>query len=297
MKNIQRTYLFSDTFGAPAASPLQRLDPDALITTDFRSQRRTEVQREFDIYHDAEQTAHILRMICDLDTEAVDSYRGKLREQYLQSSTGVFINVAPRDKKNTNGQPFYIATAREGRVRVVSTPIEALAPIKSEIETLEHLPNHDNGLYSNTQQFRSSYTPVLLHSDHGYETVQNSIDCIPDPRADWHVSYVDRFGNVITHIESEAERGIILKGIKAMRNDISITLVGCGDYDDIRHADNLSNAEPGELSIYTNGNIDIARRWQEGETLEERLNDSAYSRLDQPKIGTALSLCPSKCTN
>ncbi|MCB9808505.1 hypothetical protein H6770_04605 [Candidatus Peribacteria bacterium] len=289
MSKLLRSYLFSDTFGSPSANPLERIDPDAVITTDFRSQIRESVRREFDIYHDSEQTAHLLRMIFELDSNAVDEYRSSFRETYLSSTIGILINVAPRNKKGSNGEPFYIATARNGRIRVVTTPIDALAPIKHEIETLEHLPNVDNNLYGNNEQFRSSYTPALLYPDHGYTTVahDNTAD-VPDPRSDWHVAYVDRFGNVITNAGS-SERNRINAAIEEMQDEIKLNINNV-EYGPYSTADSLAKAVPGVVSIYSNGNIDIARKWQPNESPAERLEHSAYVQLGRPHIGSRIYL-------
>lgn len=289
MANLLRSYLFSDTFGSPSSNPLERPDPDAIITTDFRSQRRDEIRREFDIYHDSRQTDHLLRMILDLDAEAVDSYRGEFRDKYAQSSIGVFINVAPRDKKGVNGEPFYVATAREGRIRMVTTPIEALSPIKDEIETLAHLPNEGNGLYRDTEQFRSSYTPALLYNDHGYRLISHDgVDDIPDPSTYWQVAYVDRFGNVVTHAGS-AEQNAISARLSSMGSDVRLKIHGV-EYGPYATALSLGDAEPGAVSVYNNGNIDIARKWKANESPAERLEHSAYIQLGRPVIGSGIQL-------
>lgn len=199
MNNLKREYYFSDTYGTSSVNPLEKPDADAIITTDFRSRPRGYRHEKFDIYDNPHVTDHILRMVHDLDAQLMDTFTGRKKDEYAASTTGILINSAPRTSSTGNGSHFYVASSREGRIRIVTTPLQALSPVKNEIEVLEHLPNNDNGLYPNGEQFRSSYVGVLLQDDHGIPLENAKIDEIDEPRTDLHLAFVDRFGNLITH--------------------------------------------------------------------------------------------------
>ena len=290
MKTLQREYYFSDTYGSPGGLPIDQIDPDAIISTDLRSQTQRYRHEKFDIYHQPHVTDHIMRMVHDLDAEIMDTLRGKRKDNYVHSTTGIFINSAPRTSETGNGSLFHVATSREGRIRTVTTPLSALSPVRDEIETLSVLPSEDNGLYKNGEQFRSSYTPVLLQEDHGYHLHDLDPEEIPPFREDLHIAYVDRFGNVITYAGSETIQSV-LQTINTSRDDIVITLNG-REYGPYGTAKNLGSAKSGVISVYENEdlNVDVARKWQEGETSTERLELSAYEELGQPRIGDAIAI-------
>lgn len=285
--SLQRTYLFSDTFGSHG-DYTQRPDADSIVCTNFRSFPLEKTQERFDIYGEPLMTAHMLRLILEEHDriEGSEYLPKQIQEDFRKTITGVFINTAERTKEKNNGEPFYVATARNGSVRIVSTPLQPLSAIRNEIETLEVLPNENNGLYHNKEQFRSSYTSYLLYPDHTIPTEKLNPACIPEPRSDLHVSYVDRFGNIITHVEEphKSEMYELLTGV----DDIDLCIGNARHH--ARKALSLGEAVPGELSVYLNGNIDVVRKWQEGESGEARLNSSAYATFQKPKIGATVDL-------
>ncbi len=280
---LRRIYLFSDTYGR-SKSPFDQDDADALISTDFRSFPLSKKKREFDIYGREKVTAHLIRLVFKLHAETAKTthFSEEVKEEFSKTITGIFINAAPRTSKE-NGGPFYLATS--GNIRIVTTDVKLLSSVKDKIETLSHLPNEDNNLYGPTEQFRSSYTPCLLDPHHKLTMVEDPIDTIPDiPEDWWELSYVDRFGNMMTFtkhpdrmwkeaLEASKELGGFIKlivGNVSQRVYISTS---------------LRDAEPGALVMYPNGDLDIVRKWEEDEDRYTRLYQSAYFQFAKPDIG------------
>ncbi len=298
----KRKYFFSDTFGGSAEwDPLSLPDPDAQISTDFSGSPLTPCERRFDTYGQERVTDHLLRLILQQFDELArrPDISGGRRQQALRLGTGVFINYAPRTS-HSNAQPFYVATARGGNIRIVSTPLEALSAIKGEIETLHHLPNPergeaDNGLYDWTQQFRSKLTPILLDPDHGLDLIEDDPADIPAPDNRWHIAFVDRFGNVISYTDNPEDQWgeieTLADRVGDSRREIRLLLDG-HETVPLTLATSLGSAHPGGVSIYRNGGIDLVRKWQVGETASERLAQSAFRKLGNPTIGTTIEIAP-----
>ncbi len=298
-----RTYFFSDTYGGHRKwDPLSQPDLDVQITTDLRGRYMYPSHRELDIWGQEDIVSHYLRMIVHLHDE-LDGRKDisdKRKKAARELKTGVFLNSAPRDKQQ-NGEPFYLATLKGGSIRVVATPLSFLSAIKNKVETLQYLPNpgpHDphNGLYDHTQQFRSSLTPILLDPQHGLNLIDAPISSIPDPRKDWHVAFVDRFGNIITHTETPEDQFAQLERIATRVDDHRrqvelVTRTGSRTEKSpkLTLARSLGAAPAGENLIYLNGNIDIARKFGPGETADQKLQKSAYGQMEGIRIGTSLS--------
>ena len=300
-----RTYFLSDTFGGQEEwNPHALPDPDVMISTDFGSRPDQPVHREFDIFGQEEVSAHILRLVLakhdELSTRL--DLRGEKRQRAIEGGTGVFINSAPRIER-TNAEPFYLATARGGRVRIVSTPLSALSAVKGEIETLQYLHNptkldETNGLYTGSEQFRSQYTPILLDPNHGLALENADPAMIPDARNDWHISYVDRFGNVITRIENaEAQWQEILRvasEVDGSRDRVRLLLGKGSDAQPtppLELTKSLGAATPGVASVYRNsGGIDVVVKWMPHQSASSRLASSAWQELGKPAIGTPIAV-------
>jgi hypothetical protein len=286
---LRRVYQFSDTYGQ-STSPLQD-DADAKISTDFRSFPLYTRRRDFDIYGREKITRHMLRLIFALHDEVINApyLPQKIKDEFAETVTGVFINAAPRTTKE-NGSPFYVATAKN--VRIVTTDLEGLSSVKDKIESLAHLPNKDNTLYKNTEQFRSSYAAWLLREDHGLELEQDSLDEIPDESENiWELSYVDRFGNLNTYSNNSKARWNEVQQ-KARKDDKSVRVFIGETSKRVKLSTSLRDAEPDELVIYPNeGNIDILRKWDsEDESSTERLRESAYRRFHEPEVGARIKI-------
>lgn len=293
-----RTYYFSDTYGGQEEwNPLALQDPDVLISTDFGARPNEKIHREFDIFGQEEVVAHILRLVLAKHDELLEraDLQGEKRDNARNATTGIFINSAPRTHR-TNAEPFYVATARSGKVRIVSTPLTALSGIKSDIETLHLLPNPPpdgtNGLYGGREQFRSQYTPILLDPDHGLTLENADTADIPDPRKDWHISYVDRFGNVITRIKDADKQWSEIQ--KISRKSIRLLLGENKEAQPTQPLElttSLAEATPGIASIYKNsGGIDIVVKWMPNQKANARLSSSAWQELGKPKIGTSIKI-------
>ncbi len=131
----KRTYYFSDTYGGHEAwNPLAQEDPDAKISTDFGSRPTEPVHREFDIFGQEKVMHHLLRLILKQhdDLHAIEDLSVKKRRKALDIGTGIFVNSAPRVAQD-NAEPFYLATARDGQVRIVTTPLSILSSIRDDI--------------------------------------------------------------------------------------------------------------------------------------------------------------------
>jgi hypothetical protein len=285
--HLRRIYAFSDTYGR-SKNPFLQDDADALISTDFRSFPLETVRREFDIYGREAVTAHLVRLVFALtDALMANKYMSDdVKKEFESSHTGIFINAAPRVGKD-NGYPFYVATGKN--IRIVTTDLSALSTVKHRIETIAHLPNEGNVIFSSTEQFRSSYTPFLLHPDHNIDLISDSLDVIPDYPADkWELSYVDRFGNMMTYTKHPEERLAEIR--KAADKDGMLTMLIGNVSQKVYVGSSLRDAEPGSLVVYQNGDIDILRKWTAGEDSYSRLYKSAFLQFSKPEIGAKIEV-------
>lgn len=284
---LRRIYLFSDTYGR-SKSPFDQDDADALIATDFRSFPLEEKKREFDIYGREKVAAHMLRLVFHLHGEVEKSpYLSKAqKEEFQRTLTGVFINAAPR-LDTGEPPPFYVATG--GNVRVVTTDLQALSPVKGNIESLAHLPAV-NPLYGDIEQFRSSYTPFLLAPDNGLALTEDPIALIPDfPDDRWELAYVDRFGNMVTYSKHPEEH--IAEAEKSRDENGGYVKMIVGNVSQrVNLSASLKSAEPGMLVMYQNGDIEVVRKWEEDEDRYTRLYQSAYFRFAKPDIGAKVRI-------
>lgn len=284
---LRRVYLFSDTYGR-SKNPFLQDDADALLSTDYRSFPLESVRREFDIYGRESITEHVLRLIFELHEQALQSpyFSDEVRAEYAQTTTGIFINAAPRTSKE-NGAPFYVAEA-DG-IRIVTTNPAGLATVKDKLTSLKHLDNNKNIIYGNTEQFRSSYTAYLLHPDHNVDLVEDSLDMIPDyPEDKWELAYVDRFGNMITYT-GDVEKQWKKISDAADSNGMVKLIVG-NVSQQVFLGSSLRDAEPGALVVYKNKNIDILRKWMEGEDSYTRLYRSSYLQFSKPEVGATIKI-------
>lgn len=291
--DLRRIYRFSDTYGR-SESILQD-DADALISTDFRSFPLQHHGRDIDIYGRENITRHMLRLIFQLHDEVEQAryFPQATRQEFARTTTGIFINAAPRTSKE-NGAPFYVATA--ANIRIVTTDLDGLSSMKDRIDSLAHLPNDNGILFTQTEQFRSSYAARLLEEDHGLDLVPDSKDLIPDyPDTWWELAYVDRFGNMVTYTRKVRERWKEIEKattLNAGTEDEGTMKVLVGHTSQRVHmATSLKEAEPEKLSVYVNeGNIEIVRKWVKEETADERLAFSAYRRFKGPEIGARVQV-------
>ena len=269
-----RIYLLSDTYGGNRTwDPFESPDIDAHIATDIRS-RFPNVHRSFDTFGAKKISDHVLRTAVTSNDENPES--GRL---------GVFINSAPRTEEGSNGEPFYVADT-DNNVRVVATPLSALSAIKHRITLLRHLPNEDNGLYSALEQFRSSFTAVLLANDHGLDLIEDPVSDIPEYPTGCIVSYVDRFGNLVLFENPISEVGSIRDIIANCVGGILNLSIG-SVRKEVVIRESLGDAKPGSLVIYENDrNIEVVSKWGEDWNTEECLNKSAFEQFGRPEIGS-----------
>lgn len=274
-----RLYLHSDTYGGDAMWSLSP-DIDAIITTHIRSGIK-HVVREFDIFGREKITDHILRTALRLHNERKNA-----------GTTGVFINSAPRTKKNSNGEPFYRAETDNG-VRIVSTPLEALSAIKGRVTRLQHLSNEDNELYNAIiEQFRSSIVVVLLASNHGIPLIEDDPSIIPDYPSGCRLAYVDRFKNLVLHEHAVEDPKSVRKIIRECVGGVCQLSIG-GVRRNVPIGTSLSEANPGSLAAYCNdGNIEVISKWAPEWDVKEKLKHAAFEQFRRPEIGTGVSIKP-----
>ncbi|PIR54162.1 hypothetical protein COU75_02240 [Candidatus Peregrinibacteria bacterium CG10_big_fil_rev_8_21_14_0_10_42_8] len=291
-EDLRRMYLFSDTYGR-SKSPFDQDDADALISTDFRSFPLMPVRRVFDIYGRENVMNHMVMLILEMheETEKCKHMPKEAKDEFAKTQTGIFINAAPRTETHQNGAPFYLATA--GAVRIVTTDLRALSWVKEKIKTLSVLPNIDNGLYGPEEQFRSSYTPVMMFPDHGLSLEDQPLDLIPDfDDLRWELAYADRFGNMISYSKNpELHWEEVLKAEKENGGYIKVIVGNVSQRVKIAHS--LRDAEPGALVMYQNpngGHLEIVRKWEDGEDRYTRLHQSAYLRFAKPDIGSKIRI-------
>jgi hypothetical protein len=286
---LRRVYAFSDTYGR-SKNPFLQDDADALVSTDFRSFPLEEVRREFDIYGREGITGHILRLIFSLHdgVKSYDYFSADVHKEFAGTTTGIFINAAPRTDTHQNGAPFYVATAEN--IRIITTDLAALSTVKDRIQTLAVLNNLDNKIYSKTEQFRSSYTAYLLHPDHGHALEEQDVKLIPDyPEDKWELAYVDRFGNLITYTSNPDMQWEQAKKV-AQKEDGKVNLLigNVGQY--VQTGESLKDADPGALTLYQNGDLDVVRKWEADEDSYARLYKSAFFQYSKPAIGAKVRI-------
>lgn len=285
---LTRVYAFSDCYGR-SKNPFTQDDADALICTDFRSFPLLETKRDFDIYGRETIVEHLVRVIFALHDEIMSSptYKG-VRDRFKNTTTGIFINWAPRTSKE-NGSLFYVATAKN--IRIVTTSLEALSTVKHRIDSLEHIPNMGNGLWGPNEQFRSSFAATLLYEDHGFKLQKDKISIIPDYPSDrWELAYVDRFGNLISYCKDAKKKWAEIAKLGKQSRDGTVKIVIGNVSQRLKLTTSLKDAEPGALVVYPNLNVDIVRKWEADEDRYERLYKSAYFQFAKPEIGSAIKI-------
>jgi len=291
---LRRIYCFSDTYGR-SKNPFTQDDADAVISTDFRSFPLEYEKREFDIYGRENITGHVVRLIVELHEQVKRAswLDDATKQEFQRTITGVFINAAPRTNTNEYGNLFRVAVV--GNIRIVTTDPAGLSTVKDKLESLHHLPNLDNNLYGPTEQFRSSYAAHLLHPDHGLALVEDDINAlVPDyPEDKWELAYVDRFGNMLTYCKNPRKKWEeVREAAKETGGYVKLIIGNVSQR--VSVGSSLRDAEPGDLVMYPNGDIEILRKWMEGEDSYTRLYKSAFFQFAKPDLGAKVRVHRSK---
>ena len=289
--NPERKIWLSDTYGG-SLDPTQRPDADAILCTHFRSQPFDRADYKFDTCGNEAATRHVLELIVGLHDQIDQCAHFSKREKrnFRKMGTGVLINAAPRTEASSkNGENFVVADLR-GNIRVVATPLSELSPVKNDVERLRIVPNHANGLWGDLEQFRSSYAGLLFDEKFAKRFPLQEADpsCIPEPDGLWKLGYVDRFGNLITDVRDPSLQLQKLQDLQTWHKGFRLRIGDCVR-DDLRLGNSLTNAGPGKLVVYGNGNVDVVRKWEPLDTPRQKIERSAFYQFNQPPVGSAIS--------
>ncbi len=171
-------YFVSDTFGSNAPDPTRSpIDADVHIGTDLaylegaledgdadeiRALRGSFPVKINSRGREIALPRHLAGIMDNWHTEHADL----LREH--DSFNGFFSNYAPRTKEFRNGPPFYEAETSSG-LRIVTTfPADVLWGIRDKVHALYLIPNEDNPLFGDNEQFRSKNVHRYLRKNHSF---------------------------------------------------------------------------------------------------------------------------------
>ena len=218
-----------------------------------------------------------------------DRYAEVLREHGIFN--GLFINYAPRDERFRNGPPFYEVETDSG-LRIVTTfPGDMLAGIREHVRSIVEVPNEGNPLFSDFDQFRSKNAHRYLRRNHSYPKRH-----LTDEEADdvltttffgngvqgLRLRFVDIYGNMIFENDPavrERLQQISLNDERAVTLNVNQKQSKQGE---VTHS--LTEGTDGEILVYPNGdNIDVVRKWKEGETSTFTTANSAYKLFGSPE--------------
>ena len=281
-----RTIYLSDTFGGPIDAT-QRVDVDVDLCTRLRSSPFEPFRLHADTFGNEQATHHVIRLIRGLvqEVDSASHFSDAEKKEFLGMGTGVLINAAPRIN-GQNGHPFYVAEL-ERNIRVVATPLAALSPVRDSVISLHELPNTGSGLYDDGEQFRSSYTGILLNRELAkrFPLQERSSDIIPPPIQEDHLGYVDRFGNLITHSEENERLWDLVSEIARQCSGKVLTQVGdAAKLSEL--GSTLGENTPGDTHIYLNGRgVDVARKWRPEDRTRDKISRSAYYQLSRDSKG------------
>ena len=221
-----------------------------------------------------------------------DAYAEVLRDHGVWN--GLFINFAPRDKRYRNGPPFYEVETDSG-LRIVTTfPGDMLAGIREHVHRIMEIPNERNPLFSDFDQFRSRNAHRYLRRNHRYPTKP-----LADGEADdvlsttyfgngvegLRLKFVDIYGNMIFEDDAAVRRKlqqVAVSGERGATVSVSNGTVKQSKQGEVAHS--LTEGTDGAILVYPNGrNIDVVRKWREGESSTFTTENSAYKLLGSPE--------------
>lgn len=216
-----------------------------------------------------------------------DEYADELRKHGIFN--GLFVNYAPRDKRFENGPPFYEVETDSG-LRIVTTfPADMLAGIREHIHRISQIPNKGNPLFGDTAQFRSRDAHRYLRKDHNYPTTElrdGDADDVLTTRyygngvEGLRIKFVDIYGNMIGEGDDATAEKLLAT---AQSDERGVKVLINGHEKEAEAAQSLTQGTDGEILVYPNGgNIDIARKWREGESSTFTTENSAYKRFESP---------------
>lgn len=219
-----------------------------------------------------------------------DKYAEVLREHGIFN--GLFINYAPRDKRFRNGPPFYEVETDSG-LRIVTTfPADILSGIKEHVQRIVEVPNEENPLFVNDyDQFRSKNAHRYLRRNHPYPQRQLTDEEAEEALTTTYfgngveglrLKFVDIYGNMIFE-DDPAIRERLQQLSQSDERNVSLDIAPHSQKQgEVAHS--LTEGTDGGILVYPNGgNIDVVRKWQEGETSTFTTENSAYKLFGSPE--------------
>lgn len=292
-------YYASETYGASCPDPTQSpVDPDvhletdhacledALANNDHNELLRTGAGTPTKINTRGREVP-ISRHVAELMENWHRKYQAEMKKHGVYN--GLFINYAPRDEQFRNGPPFYEVETGSGLKIVTTFPGDMLKTIRDQVHRLAEIPNEDNPLYDNEEQFRSRVVHRYLRSNHTLPTKELTDGAAADvldreyfrhEHPGLTVQYVDIYGNLICE-SNAAVLANIQETARQTNRDVGITI---GDSTLTGEATtSLTSGTDGRVLVYENaGHIDVVRKWKKGEDAATTTRESAYYQFGKP---------------
>ena len=117
----------------------------------------------------------------------------------------------------------------------------------------------------------------------------DSVDIIPDyPEDQWELSYVDRFGNMVTYTKDVERKWKEITASADAKNTVKLIIGNVSQT--LFLGSSLRDADPGALVVYKNNDIDILRKWMADEDSYTRLYRSGYLQFSKPDVGAKIKI-------
>jgi hypothetical protein len=293
-------YFVSDTFGANAPDPTQaHVDADVHLETDLSILvDALENGDDDDLWllragyptkiNSRGREVALPRHLVGIINSWHNKY-GRLlwdKGQY----NGIFVNYAPRTSRYKNGPPFYEVETNSG-LRIVTTfPGDMLAGVHDSVHVIHEIPNENNPLFGNKAQFRSKDVHRYLRRGHQYPKIKLLDSAADDILRERHYGndvdglrfkFADIYGNMIAENDPEIRRKIE-EAVRQGKTNVRISINGIDLPGEA--ALSMTDATDGAIAIYPNGpNIDVIRKWEEGNDSTFTTANSSYVQFGRPK--------------
>lgn len=293
-------YFISDAYGADSPDPTQAVvDADVHLETDLsviEDALANGDEHELDQLGGGFPTKinsrgreiSLPRHLAGLIHSWHDKHEDVLKDRGIFN--GLFINYAPRTKAFRNGPPFYEVEMNSG-LRIVTTyPGDMLAGIRGDVHSIAEIDNEGHPLFGPKAQFRSRDAHRHLRKENPYPKKFLQDNDADDILRTQHfgngveglrIKFADTYGNIVAEPDELVKKKIlhaVNQGLKDVRIRINgVELPG-------QAALSMTDAPDGTIAIYSNGeNIDLIRKWKDGEDSTFTTENSAYVLFGRPK--------------